>query len=180
MADMRRIADRQLLAECSRSAYRLRSNWWAVGGIRDVCPTGTCEQFDGQTLMHAFLRLVAATILVFAVAGCTSVSYYAQSLEGHLKIMTARRDVAKLIDDPSTSEALRARMASARAIRQFAVDEMALPDNNSYRSYVDVGRDEVTWAVFAAPEFSLTPRHMVLSGLRLCSLPGIFLQEVGD
>ncbi|TIX34289.1 MAG: aminopeptidase, partial [Mesorhizobium sp.] len=25
-------------------------------------------------------------------------------------------------------------------------------------SYVDVGRDSVTWAVFAAPEFSLAPR----------------------
>ena len=49
-------------------------------------------------------------------------------------------------------------MASARAIRQFATDELALPDNNSYRSYVDIGRDAVTWAVFAAPEFSLTPR----------------------
>jgi predicted aminopeptidase len=48
-------------------------------------------------------------------------------------------------------------MASARAIRKFAVDELALPDNNSYRSYVDIGREAVTWAVFAAPEFSLAP-----------------------
>ena len=111
----------------------------------------------GKPVMHAFLRLIAATILVFGVAGCTSVSYYAQSLEGHVNIMTARRDIAKLIDDPSIPEALRARMASARAIRKFAVDELALPDNNSYRSYVDVGREAVTWAVFAAPEFSLTP-----------------------
>ena len=43
-------------------------------------------------------------------------------------------------------------------IRRFATDELALPDNNSYRSYVDIGREAVTWAVFAAPEFSLTPR----------------------
>jgi len=113
----------------------------------------------GKPAMHAFLRLVAATILALGVAGCTSVSYYAQSLEGHVNIMTARRDVAKLIDDPSTPETLRARMASARAIRNFAVDELALPDNNSYRSYVDVGREAVTWAVFAAPEFSLTPHE---------------------
>lgn len=28
----------------------------------------------------------------------------------------------------------------------------ALPNNNSYRSYVDLGRGSVTWAVFAAPE----------------------------
>jgi len=113
----------------------------------------------GKPAMHAFLRLVAATILAFGLAGCTSVSYYAQSLEGHVNIMTARRDVVKLIDDPSTPETLRARMASARAIRNFAVDELALPDNNSYRSYVDVGREAVTWAVFAAPEFSLTPHE---------------------
>ncbi len=107
--------------------------------------------------MRAFFRLVAATILVFGVAGCTSVSYYAQALQGHTKIMTARQDVGKLIDDPSTPEALRARIASAREIRQFATDDLALPDNKSYRSYVDVGQEAVTWAAFAAPEFSLTP-----------------------
>jgi predicted aminopeptidase len=108
--------------------------------------------------MRAFFRSVAAMIVVSGVTGCTSISYYAQSLKGHVQIMVARQDVGKLIDDPSTPEPLRARMASASAIRQFATDELALPDNNSYRSYVDIGRDSVTWAVFAAPEFSLTPR----------------------
>jgi predicted aminopeptidase len=97
-------------------------------------------------------------IVVSGVTGCTSISYYAQSLKGHAEIMAARQDVGELIDDPSTPEALRAQMASASAIRQFATDELALPDNNSYRSYVDIGRDAVTWAIFAAPEFSLTPR----------------------
>ena len=97
-------------------------------------------------------------IVASGVTACTGISYHAQSLEGHLQIMTARQDIGKLIDDPSTPELLRARMVSANAIRQFATDELALPDNNSYRSYVDVGRDPVTWAVFAAPEFSPTPR----------------------
>jgi len=52
---------------------------------------------------------------------------------------------------------LRAKLTSASAIRRFATDELALPDNSSYRSYVDIGRDNVTFAVFAAPQFSLTP-----------------------
>lgn len=108
--------------------------------------------------MYTFFRLFAATILALGMAGCTSVSYYAQSLKGHADIMTARRDVAKLIEAPSTSEVLRAQMVEARAIRKFAVDELALPDNNSYRSYVDVGQEAVTWAVFAAPELSLAPQ----------------------
>ena len=96
--------------------------------------------------------------MVVGVTGCTGISYYAQSLEGHVQIMTARQSVRKLIDDPTTPDALRARMSSASAIRQFATDELALPDNNSYRSYVDIGRDAVTWAVFAASEFSLAPQ----------------------
>ncbi|MBX3583392.1 MAG: aminopeptidase [Rhizobiaceae bacterium] len=108
--------------------------------------------------MKAFLRLILAAVLVSGIAGCTGVAYYAQSLEGHVKIMTARQSVARLLDDPSAPEALRAQMRDAQAIRQFAVDELALPDNRSYRSYVDVGHEAVTWAVFAAPEFSLSLR----------------------
>lgn len=102
--------------------------------------------------------MLAAVIMAAAVAGCTSVSYYAQSLEGHARIMAARKSVGKLIRDPSTPEPLRARLTSADSIRRFASDQLALPDNSSYRSYVDIGRDAVTWAVFAAPQFSLAPR----------------------
>jgi len=91
------------------------------------------------------------------VTGCTSISYYAQSLEGHVEIMAARKNVGKLIQDPSTPEALRAKLTSASAIRRFATDELALPNNSSYRSYVDIGRNDVTLAVFAAPQFSLAP-----------------------
>src|SRR5687768_11197520 len=99
--------------------------------------------------MRAVVRRAATMLLIFCLSGCASLSYYAQSLQGNLRIMSARQDVGKLIDDPSTPEALRAQMASATAIRRFATDELALPDNNSYRSYVDVGREAATWAVFA-------------------------------
>ncbi|TIP61644.1 MAG: aminopeptidase, partial [Mesorhizobium sp.] len=91
------------------------------------------------------------------LTGCTSISYYAQSLEGHVEIMAARKNVGKLIRDPSTPAPLRAKLTSASAIRRFATEELALPDNSSYRSYVDVGRNDVTLAVFAAPQFSLAP-----------------------
>lgn len=107
--------------------------------------------------MKRVFRLLAAAIMASGLTGCTSISYYAQSLEGHVEIMAARKNVAKLIRDPSTPEPLRARLTSASAIRRFATEELALPDNSSYRSYVDIGRDDVTLAVFAAPQFSLTP-----------------------
>ena len=109
-------------------------------------------------MKRILFRLISVVCLAVGLTGCTGVSYYADSLKGHVEILAARRNVAKLIDDRSTPEALRAQMTSAAAIRQFASDDLALPDNQSYRSYADIGRDYVTWAVFAAPEFSLTPR----------------------
>ncbi|RWC95765.1 MAG: aminopeptidase [Mesorhizobium sp.] len=108
--------------------------------------------------MKRVFRLLAAVIMASGLTGCTSISYYAQSLQGHVEIMAARKDVGTLVHDPSTPQALRARLTSASAIRRFATDELALPDNSSYRSYVDIHRDAVTWAVFAAPQFSLAPR----------------------
>jgi len=126
--------------------------------------------------MHAFFRLVAA-ILILGLAGCTSIPYYAQSLGGHVKIMTTRQKVEKLIEDPSTPDVLRTRMEEARSIRQFAVDELWLPDNKSYRSYVDVGRDVVTWAVFAAPELSLRPQTWCVPVYGCVPYRGYFSKE---
>lgn len=106
-----------------------------------------------RILLRSLLLIALAAVL----AGCTGVGYYAESLGGHLRIMAARQDVGRLVADPGTPAELRARMESASAIRQFASDALDLPDNRSYRSYVDLGRDYVTIAVFAAPEFSLAP-----------------------
>ncbi|CAG1003745.1 MAG: aminopeptidase [Rhizobiaceae bacterium] len=109
-------------------------------------------------MKRAYLRLVAVMGMVAGLTGCTSVSYYAESLNGHINIMAARRDVGKLIADPATPRALRGRLATATSIRQFATDELDLPDNDSYRDFVDIGRDYVTLAVYAAPEFALAPQ----------------------
>lgn len=127
--------------------------------------------------MKRFFRLLAAVVMASGVAGCTSASYYAQALEGHARIMAARKNVGKLIHDPSTPEALRAKLTSASAIRRFATDELALPDNSSYRSYVDIGRDNVTLAVFAAPQFSLTPITWCFPAFGCVPYRGYFSQK---
>lgn len=92
------------------------------------------------------------------LGGCTSASYYAQSIGGHLDLMAKRKDVGELVEDDSTPPDLKERLARASAIREFATEELALPDNGSYRSYVDVGKPYVTWNVVAAPALSLTPK----------------------
>lgn len=126
---------------------------------------------------RAFFRLIAAAALLTGLYGCTGVSYYAQSLNGHLKIVSARQQVDDLIDDPTKPAALRAQMALASDIRQFATDELALPDNNSYRTYVDTKRDYVTWAVFAAPEFSLNAKTWCFPAYGCVPYRGYFSEE---
>lgn len=109
--------------------------------------------------MRYWLRvLILCLIAGPALVGCSNISYYLQSADGHLELLAARQSVDKLANDPEQPEKLRSQMVLARDIRQFASDELALPDNKSYKSYVDVGRDYVTVAVFAAPEFSFTPK----------------------
>ncbi len=44
-------------------------------------------------------------------------------------------------------------------IRRFAVDELGLPDNDSYTTYVALDRPYVVWNVVAAGEFSIAPKR---------------------
>lgn len=49
------------------------------------------------------------------------------------------------------------RLETARQIRRYAVQELALPDNDSYKNYAALTRPYVLWNVVATPELSLKP-----------------------
>ena len=106
-----------------------------------------------RTGLTVFLALAALATL----PGCSTISYYAQAIGGHLELMREARTLQARIDDPQTPAPLREKLHQALAIRQFAVDKLNLPDNGSYRSYADLKRSFVLWNVFATPEFSVRP-----------------------
>ena len=101
------------------------------------------------------MRLVLTLLLVTLLCGCESVAFYAQAIGGQLNVMRAARPLDSWLADPQTTPELRARLESARRIRQFASRELALPENGSYASYADLRRPYVVWNVFAAPRFSV-------------------------
>ena len=80
----------------------------------------------------------------------------AQAVQGHLDLLHRSRPVQQWLDDTSTSPALRERLLLSQRMREFAVRELQLPDNRSYRAYADLRRSAVVWNVVAAPELSLT------------------------
>jgi len=86
-------------------------------------------------------------------------AYYAQAVDGQIRLMAATRPIHELIVDDATVPELRRQLLQTTAIRDFASRELDLPDNASYRSYADLGRPYAVWNVFAAPEFSLEPQQ---------------------
>jgi len=107
--------------------------------------------------MRGLIRCAACVLSVLLLPGCATIGYYAQAIGGHLELMREARDIEEIIADPQAPASLREKLAQARLMRQFAVDELGLPDNGSYRRYADLKRPFVVWNVFAAPEFSVTP-----------------------
>src|SRR6185295_15970822 len=87
--------------------------------------------------------------------GCSNVGYLAQSAAGHMDLMARARPIPQWLDDESTPPALRERLALSQRMRDFAIRELKLPDNHSYRSYANLGRPAAVWNVVATPELSL-------------------------
>lgn len=104
------------------------------------------------------LRLLCA-LAALLLPACSTVGYLAQAAKGQWQLMHARRPIERVIADPTTSPDLKARLALVEDIRSFAVAELGLPDNRSYRSYSELKRPYVVWNVVAAPTFSVKPVH---------------------
>lgn len=105
---------------------------------------------------HAVLRLLSAPLIALLLTGCADLGYYVQSVTGHLEMMRASTSIDQLHDDPHAPQLLQDRLALSQRIRRFAVTDLALPDNASYRRYADLKRRAVVWNVVAAPSWSLT------------------------
>ena len=113
-----------------------------------------------MALTHRTSRRLALFLAALAalgvLGGCTPVAYYAQSVQGHIALMTAARPIDDWLADPATPADLKPRLELARRIRAFAVSDLALPDNASYHRYSDLKRRAAVWNVAAAPPDSLT------------------------
>jgi predicted aminopeptidase len=100
--------------------------------------------------------LVALLGAAGLTVGCSTLGYYAQSVSGHLDLVSRARPIDEVRASEATPAGLRERLALAARVRDFAVSDLALPDNSSYRRYSDLGRSAAVWNVVAAPELSLT------------------------
>ena len=129
-------------------------------------------------VLRTGVRLFAGIGAAALMGGC-SMPYYWQAVAGQLSLMSKRVPIESVIEDPRTSEQTREALRTVQEIRRFAEDELGLPANDSYATYVDLGsrdsandpdadepdrsngrseRDAAVWTVVAAEEFSIDPR----------------------
>ena len=109
------------------------------------------------------LRALSALTVSLALAGCVSTTgppnalgYYWQSVRGHMQLMHAAEPIDRWIARTDIPPALRERLQLAQRARAFAIAELGLPDNASYRRYADLRRAAAVWNVVAAPPDALT------------------------
>ena len=108
-------------------------------------------------MARASVRTAALLIAVLSLAACDSLAWYLQAAQGHLSIVTSRRDMRELLNDPELAPVLAAKLELALEARQFAADELGLPAGGNFLEFVQLERRHAVWNVFAAPEFSLEP-----------------------
>jgi predicted aminopeptidase len=122
---------------------------------------------------HVLFRLITLALAIAPLSGC----YLLQAATGQMEIVAKRKPIAALIASPTTPAPLRKRLEYVSDARAFAINELGLPDNNSYRSYADLNRPYVVWNVFATDEFSVEPRRWCFPIAGCVVYRGYFDQE---
>jgi predicted aminopeptidase len=104
---------------------------------------------------YRYALRILLVVAALPLSGC----YLMQAARGQMAIVARREPITEVLASSKTPQALRTRLEYVSTARDFASRELGLPDNDSYRSYADIGRPYVVWNVFATDEFSVEPRR---------------------
>jgi predicted aminopeptidase len=125
----------------------------------------------------------AAVVAGCLLTGCSSLGnlgYYWQQTSGHFAMMRQARPIADVLAEPSLDARVRQRLEWVQRMRRFAVDELKLPDNDSYTQYADLKRPYVLWNIVATPALSLVPKTWCFPVAGCVSYRGHFDQHAAE
>ena len=127
--------------------------------------------------MQRLIRLAATWGLIAACAPVLGGCYVMQAATGQAVVIYRSEPIAGVVADPATPQHTRERLLLVERAREFAVNELALPDGRSYRKYADLGRPNVVHNVVATPEFSVEPRRWCYPVTGCVSYRGYFSED---
>lgn len=103
----------------------------------------------------SILTRILVLSCITQLTACSTLGYLVHTSSGHIELVSGRQPISRLLDNSRVSEEQKKKLNSVLRIRKFASSELALLNNKSYTTYVDLNRDYAAWVVFAAAEFSL-------------------------
>ncbi len=109
--------------------------------------------------MKQLSQIYLLSLLIISVSGCSTLNYYSQAIGGQWSLMMARQPVSDMLKDGDTPAALKQSLMTAKTVREFANQELALPVSGTFTDYVVLDRPYVVVNLVAVPEFSLQPHQ---------------------
>ena len=129
--------------------------------------------------MRFLARLLGLCALCSMVASC-AMPFYWQAINGQWELLRKRMPIEDVLADPNQDERVKATLGKVPEIRRFAVEELGLPRNESYTTYVDLGRPYVVWNVIATDEFSVNPTRWCYPFTGCVAYRGFFNKDSAD
>jgi predicted aminopeptidase len=120
------------------------------------------------------MRRLFSIPFLLLLCGCADLDYYWHNSSGHLALMNQRVYIDDLLAEETLDSRLRERLLLVREIRRFSIDELDLPANGSYLSYVELQKPYVIQNLFAAPEFSTRLRQWCYPVIGCASYRGYY------
>ena len=130
--------------------------------------------------MKNIILLFLCWFSILFLPACSSVGYYVDAANGHLELMSNAEPVDELLQQTDLDKKLREQLINFQQARDFASEHLHLPDNDSYRSYSELGRDYVVWNVVATQEFSTQPETWCFLFVGCLSYRGYFEKQKVD
>jgi predicted aminopeptidase len=131
-------------------------------------------------MITACIRGFLIVLVGLSLGACSSVQYYAQAVRGHTELLSQEEPIEEVLERKDLSPELIAALAQSQEARDFAVSELGLPDNDSYRNFVHLDRDFVVWNVVSTKEFSLEPEKWCFLVVGCISYKGYFDKKEAD
>ncbi|MEJ2657639.1 MAG: aminopeptidase [Desulfobacterales bacterium] len=110
-------------------------------------------------IQNKFWTIMGFSIFLTAtLTGCSSIRYYGQLISGQISILNKRQPIHQILEEPDAPEKLKQKLKLILDIRKFAKDDLFLPADDQYLSYVALERRFAVWNVYATPEFSFSAK----------------------
>jgi predicted aminopeptidase len=117
-------------------------------------PTARCRAWP-HAWPRAWPRALALLVLLPLLGGCSELAFYWQAGWGQWEIIHKRRPIVEVLADPAVPAEAKRKLRLVLDVQDFATAHLAIPADDHYTTYTDLGRPYVTWLVVAAPPLSL-------------------------